>query len=168
MPQKNPTHLALERLLAIDWQLNNDSDVASNVASVREYLRRAALWAKATGCTEEWPFFDVAAHIRPSVRLFSFEESEVLRQHFAHLPFYLNLTIRQTCEWYLHWTALQSSPHAISLALPEPYSPLIRMYERGGQFYREHNFLYVASRAVFVGSWRKYDRSKPSKHYLMR
>lgn len=99
MPQNNRLDLALEQLLAIDWQLHDDeSDVASNVDLLREYLRRAALWAKALKCTKEWPFFDVAAHIRPSVRLFSFEHTEALRQHFAQLPFYLSLTIRQTCE----------------------------------------------------------------------
>jgi len=103
----------------------------------------------------------VAAHIRPSVRVFSFEHTEALRVHFAQLPFYLSLTIKQTCESYLNWTAMQGSRNATPLALPAPYDPLIRMYEQGGHFYFLNGFLYVAWSAVSVGSWRKYDRASP-------
>jgi hypothetical protein len=62
MTAKTITDTALERILAIKWE-PDDSRVNSHIALLREYLRRAVLWAKALDCTDEWPFFDVAAHI---------------------------------------------------------------------------------------------------------
>jgi len=156
MPQNNPLEEALSRVIAIDWQLDGYSHVRSNVALLREYLRRAALWAKALKCTKEWPFFDIAAHIQPEVRA-NQSHIEALRDHFAQLPFYQHPKIKRTCEWYLHWAAL-GTPFGV---LPAPYDPLIWMYERGGYFYSEHGFLNVEYAGFFVGSWRKYDRPSP-------
>ncbi len=35
--------------------------------SDEEYLRRAAWWARATN-SQQWPFFDIAAAVNPSIR----------------------------------------------------------------------------------------------------
>ena len=55
---------ALRRLLAINWT-PIEGGQKSHVALIREYLRRAALWAKSLQATEYWPFFDVANFLAP-------------------------------------------------------------------------------------------------------
>ncbi|MFC9751821.1 hypothetical protein [Streptomyces sp. NPDC056921] len=40
----------------------------SRAPLMREYLRRAARWARAYGAEESWPFFDIAEHVAPEVR----------------------------------------------------------------------------------------------------
>lgn len=60
----------LERLRAIDW--SDDSKAFEHANSrallMREYLRRAALWARAYGAERSWPFFDIAEHVDAAVQ----------------------------------------------------------------------------------------------------
>ncbi|MGR6970491.1 hypothetical protein ACU639_12915 [Streptomyces cynarae] len=62
----------LDRLRAVEWY--GDWDVASvhtrsRAVLMREYLRRAALWAQAYEAEEEWSFFDVTEYVDPAFRL---------------------------------------------------------------------------------------------------
>jgi hypothetical protein len=63
-------HETLARLLAVDWTGNASFDhVRSRARLMREYLRRASWWAQVVHAIEEWPFFDIAAHLAPQVHL---------------------------------------------------------------------------------------------------
>ena len=136
MTQDNSVDRAIERIKAIDSELK-DFRVGSHIALFKEYLRRASLWATALGCTDKWPLFDVAAQIDPSLRSDE-AKVEALKCHLK--PFLLSGTIERTCEWFVHWAVVKNSPEVTKIALPDPYDPLILLYERGGDFRFEQGF----------------------------
>lgn len=152
---------ALQRLLAINWTVTR-SGSKSDVALVREYLRRAAQWVKTLKTTEHWPFSDFGCLIDPEVRA----SPEVAHQFQAVLrPFSLWPTITKSCLWYLHWVALKrNKPEALAAYnLEEPYEPLIRLYERSGRFYTEHGFINIDTVGIpaKVRGWQAYDTTTP-------
>lgn len=155
MTQDNSVDRTIARIKAIKWELN-DSRTASHIALLKEYLRRASLWATALGCTDKWPFFDVAAQIKSSLRSNEAKIEEV-ECHLAPLP--ISRTIRRFCEWFVHWSVVKNSPEITRIALPDPYEPLILLYERGGDFYREHVFLCFSVGCFPIG--------KLSDHYSL-
>ena len=158
MTQDNSVDRGIERIKAINWELN-DSRTASHIALFREYLRRASLWAKALGCTDEWPFFDVAAQIDPSLRADE-AKVELLKRHLTQ--FRLFRPIKRTCEWFVHWAVVKDRPEVTKFALPDPYDPLILMYERGGDFYAEHGFFYFSVGSFPIGNWSQYYSLSPN------
>lgn len=155
MTQDNKVDRTIERIKAIDWKPNN-LRATSHIALLKEYLRRASLWAKALDCTDKWPFFDVAAQIDPSLRSDEAKVEEVER-HLA--PFPVSLTVRRLCEWFVHWAVVKNSPEVTKIALPDPYEPLILLYERGGNFHFEQGFFHFS-----VGC---FPRGKLSDHYSL-
>jgi hypothetical protein len=156
MTAKTITDTALDRILAIKWE-PDDSRVNSHIALLREYLRRAALWAKALDCTDEWPFFDVAARIC-LLECADDTNVKVLKTHFTETPFYVAGIIEKTCEWFLHWDRVKNLPKVSEFTLPEPYEPLIVMYERGGIFSMEHGFFDFAVGSFPRGKWQQYEK----------
>ncbi len=158
MTQYNSADTAIERIKAINWKLN-DSRTASHIALFREYLRRASLWAKTLGCTDEWPFFDVAAQLNPSLRADE-AKVEVLKRHLKQ--FCLSRPIKRTCKWFVHWAIVKNKPEVTKFGLPDPYDPLIVMYERGGDFYMEHGFFHFCVGCFPIGNWSQYNSLSPN------
>ncbi|MBD2770055.1 hypothetical protein IC235_19375 [Hymenobacter sp. BT664] len=153
MTQDDSVDQAIARIKAIDWELK-DYRAASHIALLKEYLRRASLWATALDCADKWPFFDVAAQIDFSLRLDE-AKVEALKRYLA--PFPVSRTIRRMCEWFVHWAVVKNSPQVTKTALPDPYEPLILLYERGGDFYLEQGFFHFP-----VGC---FPRGTCSQHY---
>ncbi|MEU2675208.1 hypothetical protein ABZ622_41820 [Streptomyces sp. NPDC007164] len=124
----------LERLRSVDWYGDRDladSHSRSRALLMREYLRRAALWAQAYGAREEWPFFDVTEFVDPAFRLDPEVESE-LEDYLAHnvgTP-----STARTCRGAVRWAALRAWSKAALPELPDPYEPLLLMYGRGGGY----------------------------------
>jgi hypothetical protein len=129
---------------------------------MREYLRRAALWAKLLQATEHWPFFNVAGFVDPEVRA---EPGVVKQLETALQPFSLWPAIKMTCIWYLHWQAFRRdrAEDVAGANLPDPFEPLIRFYERGGRFFTEHGFINidVVGIPAQVRGWQAYDSPAP-------
>ncbi|MFJ2810356.1 hypothetical protein [Kitasatospora sp. NPDC087271] len=126
----------LERLRDVPW---GDWDLAyghagSRVQLMREYLRRSACWADAFGAEKLWPFFDIGRHIDPEVRaapevtaaLDDFVDNTIGRR-----------TLEETCRGAVHWPAFRQGTSFALPDLPDPYEPLLLMFERGGGFYVE-------------------------------
>ncbi|MGL4498193.1 MAG: hypothetical protein ACRCU2_03945 [Planktothrix sp.] len=179
---------AIDRILAINWE-PDDTRTNSHVALLQEYLRRAALWAGALNCIDEWPFFDVVAHISPSLQPENLH-LERLEQHFSQVPFYVTDVIEKTCRWFVQWERVKHLPevssyvnsnpenlleirggvknhgqkmkdvYLFSVSLPHPYEPLILLYERGGIFYSEHGFFCFAGASLPRGTWREHYKSE--------
>ncbi|MEU0626654.1 hypothetical protein [Streptomyces sp. NPDC005989] len=129
-----PPRAVLERLRAVDWY--GDWDMAgshsrSRALLMREYMRRAALWAQAYGAEEQWPFFDVTGFVDPTFRLDPRIESE-LEDYVAHdvgTP-----STARTCRGAVRWAALRERGGSGLADLPDPYEPLLLMYGRGGGY----------------------------------
>ncbi|MEU1596296.1 hypothetical protein ABZ468_26405 [Streptomyces sp. NPDC005708] len=124
----------LDRLRAVGWY--GDWDVASartrsRALLMREYLRRAALWAKEYGVEEEWLFFDVTEFADPAFRLDREPagELEEFLEHKVSTP-----STARTCRGAVRWAAAAAAHGDRLPALPERYEPLLLMYERGGGY----------------------------------
>ncbi|WP_405365627.1 hypothetical protein [Kitasatospora sp. NBC_00039] len=133
---EDPSRVVLDRLQAAPW---GDWDLAYSHARSRahlmsEYLRRSACWANAFGAEKLWPFFDIGQHIDPTVRaapdvmaeLDEFVDSTIGRR-----------TLEETCRGAVHWPAFCRETTVDVPNLPDPYEPLLLMFERGGGFYVE-------------------------------
>ncbi|MEV8455337.1 hypothetical protein AB0467_26120 [Streptomyces sp. NPDC052095] len=129
-----PPRAVLERLRTVDWY--GDWETArghsrSRALLMREYLRRAALWARAYGAEEQWPFFDVTEFAAPGFRAAPEIESE-LEDYVAHsvgTP-----STARTCRGAVRWAAFRAGTGDGLPGLPQPYEPLLLMYERGGGY----------------------------------
>ncbi|MFF3993609.1 hypothetical protein ACFYX8_09900 [Streptomyces cyaneofuscatus] len=130
-----PSRAVSDRLGAIDW----DDDGAafrhahSRALLMREYLRRAALWAKAYGAEESWPFFDIAEYVDADITTPP-KVAEELEQLLKDLA---PASLRTTCRAAVRWSALRDAHRDLPADLPDPYEPLLLMYERGGGYYLE-------------------------------
>ncbi|TDQ52272.1 hypothetical protein [Actinorugispora endophytica] len=123
----DPVEGLVDRLLAADWSGSYEQR-PSQAALMREYLRRSAWWAKRFDA-EGWPFFDIASWVDPSVRA----DPGQVRRLQEGLPDWVYLTVRHTCVWALHFRALQESGADLP-DLPDPFAPLLLMFERGSGF----------------------------------
>ncbi|MFH8382017.1 hypothetical protein ACH4E7_13865 [Kitasatospora sp. NPDC018058] len=134
----DPSRVVLERLRAVEW---SDWDGAlahtrSRAALMREYLRRSALWADAFDAADLWPFFDIAQHIDPAVRA----DPDIATDLEAYLSGAVRRrTIRETCRGAVHWPTFRRETKVALPGLPDPYDPLLLLYERGGGFYVEEH-----------------------------
>lgn len=125
---------AMERLCAVKWE-RDWGDVFGKSMSrrllMREYLRRSALWAQAYSAESAWPFFDVTGYMDPEFKLSpntAHKLEEFLRARMSE-------DVKVTCRGAVRLAELRLHNHAIrTLDLPDLYEPLIRLYERGGEF----------------------------------
>ena len=131
----HPSRTALERLRAIDW--SDDSKAFEHTNSrallMREYLRRAALWARAYGAEQSWPFFDIAEHVERAVQTPP-EVAAALAEVLSGLG---PASLRTTCRGVVRWEVLRDAQIEWPGDLPDPYEPLLLMYERGGGYFLE-------------------------------
>ena len=122
-----------DRLGAIDW----DDDGAafrhahSRALLMREYLRRAALWAQVCGAEESWPFFDIAERLDAAITT----PPDVAAELEQLLQSLAPASLRTTCRGAVRWPALLAAHHGLQADLPDPYEPLLLMYERGGCYH---------------------------------
>ncbi|MER6022514.1 hypothetical protein [Streptomyces anulatus] len=128
-----PARTVLHRLKAIDWADNVAAfqHTHSRALLMREYLRRAALWAQAHGAEQSWPFFDIAERVDGNITTPP-DVTEDLKRLLMDLA---SASLRTTCRGAVRWAALREARPDLLENLPDPYEPLLRMYERGGGFY---------------------------------
>ncbi|MFE2523977.1 hypothetical protein ACFXEL_07060 [Streptomyces sp. NPDC059382] len=128
---------ALSRLRAVDWTSEWDvafTHVKSRRILFREYLRRAALWARAYGAEGSRPFFDATSYMDPEYRPTP-ELAAELADFLARLP---NGEVRETCSGVVRTAGLRERNPAAFSDLPDLYEPLVLFYERGGEFTRDN------------------------------
>ncbi|MYX72994.1 hypothetical protein [Streptomyces sp. SID3915] len=128
----------LERLRAVEWT-GDWGDAAARVMSrrvlMREYLRRAGVWARTCSADTAWPFFDATEYLNSDLALSPGTEAN-------SRDFLVRLTgddaIKRTCAGAVHLAALRTQSTAIGADLPDLYEPLILFCERGGEFLRDN------------------------------
>jgi hypothetical protein len=124
----------------------------------REHERRVALWSKALGFPPDAQpvMWDIATVIIPSVAV----EEEKLRALSKHTKDHYTHRIFQNA---LKWTAIQDSPEARRYNLPAPYEPLVMLYERGGDVYKDEvgHAWFVTRATLFPMMHEYYDRTTP-------
>lgn len=144
MSPEQRTRALAARFAAVEW-LDDELRAPSRAALMSEYLRRAALWAQALDNRRLWPFFDIAKLIDSSVRadaeLVRAVGTDILKRGGNYLD-------QRSAEYALHFAALPSTGRD----LPDPFEPLLELYERGGQFHQEAGLIYFSLMGVKVGS----------------
>ncbi|MFE2246676.1 hypothetical protein [Streptomyces lavendulae] len=126
----------LERLRAVEWQGDWDfafERVKSRRVLFREYLRRVAVWSRACSAERDWSFTDVTAHLDPEFRMSPAAEAE-LAEFVRRLP---NGEVGRTCSGAVRLAELRARNPEAYTGLPNLYEPLVRFYERGGEFGRD-------------------------------
>ncbi|MDI1464844.1 hypothetical protein QEZ54_28125 [Catellatospora sp. KI3] len=126
MTVSEPVRRIGARLEAVVWG-ENFVTVPSRQRLMKEYLRRAALWANEYGVEERWPFFDIAECVDPA----SAVDQEFLEQLMKRLE---DREIIGPHHWYVAYMLRFA---ALTVALPDladPFEPMLRCYERGGAF----------------------------------
>ncbi|MEU8002760.1 hypothetical protein AB0B66_16520 [Catellatospora sp. NPDC049111] len=142
------------RLDGVVWDESLDHN-GSRIRLMQEYLRRSALWARALGCTDHWPFFDIASFVDPSARVDEQTALAVRRRMGAGGARPLDAMI---VRYILDFSVLESWPDG----LPDPFEPLLQVYERGGPFDREAGRVYIGSAVgILEGTWEKYIARPP-------
>ncbi|MCF3146247.1 hypothetical protein [Streptomyces platensis] len=134
---ESPSSVMLNRLRGVEWIGDWDytmGHVMSRRLLMREYLRRAALWAQAYSAEGEWPFFDVTERIDPEFRL-SPEIAAEMEEFLGTVPEWF---LRSTCAGAVCTAELRVKNQAQLPDLPDLYEPLVLFYERGGEFVRDN------------------------------
>lgn len=128
----------MERLCAVKWE-RDWGDVFGKVMSrrllMREYLRRSSLWAQTYSAESAWPFFDITEYIDAEFKLSPSTEQEL--EEF--LGARMSGDVKVTCRGAVRLAELRLNNPAVGTGdLPDLYEPLIRMYERGGEFMKDN------------------------------
>lgn len=137
MTYSDPLALALEELRGIEWR--EDLYRRSHVLLLQEFLRRTALWATALASADDWPLFDIARRIAPTLQFSEEVLDEIIRSKPLFNPSRHSLA-RVVCLWHLNWANLcrDSFESVEPFDLPSPYEPLTLMFSRGGTALQVH------------------------------
>ncbi len=142
------------RIMNIDWT-EKPGNRLSQVNLMREYLRRSARWSEEIGSL--WPFDDFARRVDPDVRA----DQKIVEEMEESLPTLVFPMVVRTCSWSLHFEALRDAEIQIP-DLPDPFEPLLLMYERGNSFSMEGTgYVEVGTTAIPKWSKDEYLSSEP-------
>jgi hypothetical protein len=155
-----------ERLLAVDWAYDARRK-KSHVELFKEYMRRQALWLDTLAMTEDFPCYDIAALINEEIRAGS-DFTNALREHLTACELNSTMIITGVLESALHWAALEDLDQLADFPdLPNPYEPLVVLFERHGTFTIEEMFgRYVIGYtergpSLARGPWQRYYQMEP-------
>lgn len=124
----------MERLYAVKWDGDWDEVFGKTMSRrllMREYLRRSALWAQTYSAESVWPFYDITEFMDPEFKL----SPGIAQELDTFLRARMSADVKVTCRGAVRLAELRlHNPANRSGKLPDLYEPLIRLYERGGEF----------------------------------
>ncbi|HJD85711.1 hypothetical protein [Kitasatospora aureofaciens] len=152
----------MERLACIKWTNleGRNAHATSRAWLMIEYLRRAALWAEMSGGAPRWPYFDIAGTLAPDVQMDP-EVTERLEEYIEdHVE---GVSAEFVCRAAVRWATLQDTPGVQLPDLPDPFEPLILMYERGGEVIMDDSRAFnFADLRVQVNLWSDHLSPEPA------
>ena len=135
---------ALERLRRIKPRSLPSSEVVagSSCRLVQEYLRRVAEWAFLTG---QLTGLDARDALKLDLAEL-FAPGRALPPAFDPMLQGLSLGSLGTvvARNYVRWEYVADDPVVAGSGLSEPYEPLVRLFERGGELFTHHGFIHVS------------------------
>jgi hypothetical protein len=142
------------RVGQIEWG-QDDRAAALHVRLAREYLRRSALWAQRLARSGDWPFFDIAQAVDSGLRADAdllATAREALEANGA------SWWGQRICEWALHFAALPPDQGG----LPQPYEPLLVLFEKHGDFTTESSVMNLDyAIGLPFGTWQEHLSQTP-------
>jgi hypothetical protein len=108
----------------------------------------------------KWPIFDIAGALAPEVRV----DPEVAAWLEEFLVTHVGgIETENVCRAAVRWATLRDTPGVRLPDLPDPFEPLILMYERGGEVIiddsRAFNFANIR---VQINLWREHLSAEPA------
>ncbi|MFI7892332.1 hypothetical protein ACIFUY_13845 [Streptomyces sp. CACIS-1.16CA] len=161
----------VDRITAINWQEEELSFThgASRAHLMREYLRRAAVWVSelekhpstpsfGTDHSDNWPFIDFARVLDSSVT----PNPELASRLDNFLAEYASAPLTgKICRHALNWHSLPGGSLSGFPNLPNPFDPLIIIFERGGGFWVENGFIDFFTHRVRLADWSQHVNRRP-------
>lgn len=153
MTEKSSVQSMVDRLMAIDWMdyAAADRHSLSRVLLMREFLRRSAAWVDYLGGSDTWPFIDLAERLDPSVHIDEHLVQQLDEFISENVP---EFRARKMCHAAARWAALREQTQVELPDLPDPYEPLVVLYERGGVFSIENRVADFELRRVPLRTWQ--------------
>ena len=143
----------LQKLMSFDWKYNELMQ-EEYISYVKDFLSKSAVWSVKIKKTKEFPFFDFAKCVGEFEEIKSFYHQK-LENYFDNF-YYISSQVKATCHWYLEWSTACDNSKIKSLNLPDPFKPLISLYERGGHFRVENRFIWLNNLGLQIGDYSKY------------
>ena len=141
----------IERIMSISWE-SDFSRSESQYALFCEFFRRMAKWTEFLGCREQWLFGNLANYVDSNLEI---DRSKIdrLEQHLKNLG--LHFLIIRVCINFVYWEMLEKRFSLMKESkLPEPYEPIILMFERGGIFDTEHGYFDLSGIGIPKPTWK--------------
>ncbi|MFG2842795.1 hypothetical protein ACGF12_06415 [Kitasatospora sp. NPDC048296] len=152
----------MDRLAAINWthRAGHDAHAGSRSRLMVEYLRRAALWAEVLGGPPRWPYFDIAGALAPEVRVDPATAERLEKYVEEHVD---GVSAVFVCRAAVRWATLRNTPGVQLPVLPDPFEPLLLMYERGGEVLYDDSWAFnFGIRRVQIKLWREHLSAEPA------
>ncbi|MBB5933925.1 hypothetical protein [Streptomyces zagrosensis] len=126
---------------------------------MREYLRRMALWSEKLGEFADGPFADLAREVSPYAVV---EEERVIERVVEQLAERgAQIRAQALCRASLRWAGLRARKPAGSSLLPDPFEPMLMLFERGGGFNVENGVADFGFLCVSLRSWQENALASP-------
>lgn len=132
---------AVRRVSNIEWDKVGKEEKISNMALIKEYLRRAAVLIKTNSLNVRYPFFDATEALGK-------EQWVDLVKMCPQLEKINNAFIKRICECYIKWAILVDEKEAIAVQFSDLYEPLIMIFERGGTVGVHHGDIVTGGGAL--------------------
>lgn len=141
---------AIKRISLIDWSSLGEKETVSQNYLCREYLRRAAKFLKDYPGTCVPPFIMISNSITEPKE--NMEAIEVINN-------ISNSYHRALVTSYLELCALIDEKNPIAIDNKDLFEPAIKLYERGGFFYRREGYIYINGSSFIIAdaTWDKQD-----------
>jgi len=126
---------AIVRLMRINWNPKPEL-FELHLELLREHFRRLSLVLVRVGSGQYWPGGCPVFDLLRSVDSLAEVDDPRIELCMTELTSTGNIIWPQlqTCRSYLRWTAASRVRDSVQRGLPEPYEPLLLMYENGGWF----------------------------------
>lgn len=148
---------AIERISAIDWNCIGKRESRSHAHLCSEYLRRASIFLNDFPGSCIYPFIVISNSITKSPE--NIGELQVLDK-------INNSYHRVIVNSYLELNALIDEGNRIAIENKDLFEPVIKLYERGGSFYKRGGFVNVAGESFKIVDRTRKEPLDISDHYL--
>lgn len=132
---------AIKRISRIDWSSLGEKETMSQSYLCREYLRRATKFLKEYPGTCVPPFIMISNSISEPQE--NIDMLDILKK-------INNSYHRALVMSYLELCALIDEKNPIAINNKDLFEPAIKLYERGGFFYRREGFVYINGSSFII------------------
>lgn len=141
-----PKPEAVERVVRLaHWDSDHTLEIAESNLLVKEHLRRLWHWLEYLDPPVRWPRWPGVFVSGLAEIVIGKTEAQQLQDEIRALvyPTGKHMLESITLMRFLQWSALDGHPRVISSKLPDPYEPLLQIYEAGIMIHFENNVLLV-------------------------